>query len=217
MSGALLNWEEKVRTGSGFRVQGSGFRFRSGSGFTVQLKNRLQSIQNPSGPMRTASSQDTAARLVATSPPSPSVFAEGVTSLDLIRRARSPQIRAALLVALGYYVGARIGFALTLDPSSVPMLWPPTAILLAGLLLTPVRSWAVVVCRHLRGSPRRAAPRRRATGDDPVHVREQLGRGARRRGGISSAAHRSATAGHATRDRDSSPLCRIPGAVRLRR
>ena len=94
--------------------------------------------------MSTASSQDTAARLVATSPPSPSVFAEGVTSLDLIRRARSPQIRAAVLVALGYYVGAKIGFALALDPSSVPILWPPTPILLAGLLLTPVRSWAVV-------------------------------------------------------------------------
>ena len=95
--------------------------------------------------MSTASSQDTAARLVATSPPSPSVFAEGVTSLDLIKRARSPQIRAAVLVALGYYVGARIGFALTLEPSSVPILWPPTPILLAGLLLTPVRSWAVVL------------------------------------------------------------------------
>ena len=159
MSEALLNWEEKVRIR--FRVQGSGFGVQGswvqGSGFTVQLKNGLRSIQNPSGQMRTASSRDTAARLVATSPQhSPGLFAEKVTSLDLIRRARSPQIRAALLVALGYYVGARIGFALTLDPSSVPILWPPTAILLAGLLLTPVRSWAVVVCRHLRGvtSPR---------------------------------------------------------------
>ena len=50
-----------------------------------------------------------------------------------------------MLVALGSYVGARIGFALTIDPSAVPVLWPPTAILLAGLLLTPVRSWAVVL------------------------------------------------------------------------
>ena len=162
-----------------------------GSGFTVQLKNRSNRSRIRRATMRTASSQDTAARLVATSPPSPSVFAEGVTSLDLIKRARSPQIRAALLVALGYYVGARIGFALTLDPSSVPTLWPPTAILLAGLLLTPVRSWAVVVAATFAASPRRAAPRRRATGDDSVHVREQLGRGARRRRGISSAAHRT--------------------------
>ena len=52
-------------------------------------------------------------------------------------------MRAALLVALGYYGGAKIGFALTLD--SVPTLWPPTAILLAGLLLTPVRSWSAVL------------------------------------------------------------------------
>ena len=95
--------------------------------------------------MSTASTRDTAARLVATSPTSPNVFAEKVTSLDLIKRARSPQIRAAVLVALGYYVGARIGFALTFDPSSAPTLWPPNAILLAGLLLTPVRSWAVVL------------------------------------------------------------------------
>ena len=94
--------------------------------------------------MSTASTRDTAARLVTTSPTSPNVFAEKVTSLDLIKRALSPQIRAAVLVALGYYVGARIGFALTFDPSSAPTLWPPNAILLAGLLLTPVRSWAVV-------------------------------------------------------------------------
>ena len=108
--------------------------------------------------MRTASSHATAARLVATSPPSPGLFTEGVTSLDLIKRARSPQIRAAVLVTLGYCVGARIGFALTLDPSSVPILWPPTAILLAGLLLTPIRSWAVVVAATFAASPRRAAP-----------------------------------------------------------
>ena len=95
--------------------------------------------------MSTASSQDTAARLVATSRTSPTVFAEKVTSLDLIKKALSPQIRAAVLVALGTDVGARIGFALTLEPSSVPILWPPTPILLAGLLLTPVRSWAVVL------------------------------------------------------------------------
>ena len=54
-------------------------------------------------------------------------------------------------MALGYCVGARIGFALTLDPSSVPILWPPTAILLAGLLLTPIRSWAVVVAATFAG------------------------------------------------------------------
>ena len=56
-----------------------------------------------------------------------------------------PRVRAALLVALGYYVGAKIGIALTLESTSVSTLWPPDAILLAGLVLTPVRSW-VAVC-----------------------------------------------------------------------
>jgi signal transduction histidine kinase len=51
----------------------------------------------------------------------------------------------ALLVALGYYLGAKIGFALTLQPTPVSTLWPPNAILLAGLLLTPLRSWGVVL------------------------------------------------------------------------
>ena len=91
--------------------------------------------------MPTAASSDTTARLDATSP---SLLSGGVPSLDFVRIARNPQIRAALLVALGYYAGARIGVALTIDPSSVPTLWPPNAILLAGLLLTPVRSWPAV-------------------------------------------------------------------------
>src|SRR6185503_11311391 len=52
---------------------------------------------------------------------------------------------SALLVALGYYLGAQIGFALTLQPTPVSTLWPPNAILLAGLLLTPLRSWGVVL------------------------------------------------------------------------
>jgi two-component system, LuxR family, sensor kinase FixL len=52
---------------------------------------------------------------------------------------------SALLVSLGYYLGAKIGFALTLQPIPVSTLWPPNAILLAGLLLTPLRSWGVVL------------------------------------------------------------------------
>jgi signal transduction histidine kinase len=48
---------------------------------------------------------------------------------------------AALLVALGYYVGSKIGFALTFFPFPVSTLWPTNAILAAGLLLSPVRNW----------------------------------------------------------------------------
>jgi PAS domain S-box-containing protein len=51
----------------------------------------------------------------------------------------------SLTVALAYYVGAKIGFALTFRPHPVSVLWPPNAILLAALLLTPVRNWWVVL------------------------------------------------------------------------
>ncbi len=51
----------------------------------------------------------------------------------------------ALLVALAYYVGAKIGFALTLRPHPVSVLWPPNSILLAALLLTPARVWWVIL------------------------------------------------------------------------
>ena len=59
---------------------------------------------------------------------SPSAFA--------LRRAA-----AALGVAVAYYLGAQIGFALTFQPHPVSTLWPPNSILFAALLLSPVRSW----------------------------------------------------------------------------
>lgn len=52
---------------------------------------------------------------------------------------------AALLVAVAYYAGAQIGFALTFQPHPVSTLWPPNSILLAALLLSPVRSWWVLL------------------------------------------------------------------------
>jgi len=54
-------------------------------------------------------------------------------------------LRSPLLIALGYFLGAKVGFALTLQPVPVSTLWPPNAILLAGLLLTPLRHWGVVL------------------------------------------------------------------------
>ncbi|HUL03782.1 MAG TPA: MASE1 domain-containing protein [Gemmatimonadales bacterium] len=50
-------------------------------------------------------------------------------------------MRAGLLVAAAYYVAARVGLTLTIHPYPVSILWVPNAILLAALLLTPVRSW----------------------------------------------------------------------------
>ncbi len=52
---------------------------------------------------------------------------------------------AALLVFAAYYLGAKVGFALTLRPHPISVLWPPNSILLAALLLTPVRIWWVLL------------------------------------------------------------------------
>jgi len=51
----------------------------------------------------------------------------------------------ALVVFAAYYLGAKIGFALTLRPHPVSVLWPPNSILLAALLLAPVRIWWVLL------------------------------------------------------------------------
>ncbi|MBO0694868.1 MAG: PAS domain-containing protein [Verrucomicrobia bacterium] len=50
-----------------------------------------------------------------------------------------------LWVFAGYYLGAKIGFALTFKPYSVSVLWPPNSILVAALLLTPPRIWWFVL------------------------------------------------------------------------
>ncbi|HVY04737.1 MAG TPA: MASE1 domain-containing protein [Burkholderiales bacterium] len=52
---------------------------------------------------------------------------------------------AASVVALAYYAGAKLGFALTFQPHPIAVLWPPNALLLAGLLLTPPRTWWIIL------------------------------------------------------------------------
>src|SRR5882724_4564500 len=54
-------------------------------------------------------------------------------------------VLSGLLVGVAYYLGAMIGFALTSPTHSVSTLWPPNAILLAALLLTPKRAWWIVL------------------------------------------------------------------------
>jgi PAS domain S-box-containing protein len=49
--------------------------------------------------------------------------------------------KACLLVFACYYIGARIGMALTFGPHSVSVMWPPNAILFAAFLLAPPREW----------------------------------------------------------------------------
>src|SRR5438552_11329867 len=50
-----------------------------------------------------------------------------------------------LCVFAGYYLGAKIGFALTFQPHPVSVLWPPNSILVAALLLTPPRVWGFIL------------------------------------------------------------------------
>src|SRR5215468_11254106 len=46
-----------------------------------------------------------------------------------------------VLVSVGYYLGAKLGLALTFQPHPISVLWPPNSILVAALLLTPPRIW----------------------------------------------------------------------------
>src|SRR6266853_4037106 len=54
-----------------------------------------------------------------------------------------------LWVFTGYYLGCKIGFALTFQPHPVSVLWPPNSVLVAVLLLTPPRSWWLVLLAAL--------------------------------------------------------------------
>ena len=55
---------------------------------------------------------------------------------------RSRDAALVVLVATAYFVGTKIGFALTPGNEPIAMFWPPNAILLGALLLAPVRLWA---------------------------------------------------------------------------
>src|SRR5947207_14721224 len=50
-----------------------------------------------------------------------------------------------LWVFTGYYLGCKIGFALTFQPHPISVLWPPNSVLVAALLLTPPRLWWFVL------------------------------------------------------------------------
>ena len=61
---------------------------------------------------------------------------------EIRRGARIARLASSvLLVCVGYYVGGIIGIALRFPPSGIATIWPPTAILIAALLLTPPRTW----------------------------------------------------------------------------
>lgn len=54
-----------------------------------------------------------------------------------------------VLASMGYFLGAKIGFALTFQRHPVSVMWPPNSIVLAILLLIPVRAWWVVLLMTL--------------------------------------------------------------------
>lgn len=62
-------------------------------------------------------------------------------------------IVVACSVALGYYFGGKVGFALTYHPHPVSVMWMSNAILMAALLLLPVRAWWIPLgaafCSHV--------------------------------------------------------------------
>jgi len=58
-----------------------------------------------------------------------------------IRTDGKSLLMAAALVCAGYFLGSKVGFALTIHPFPISTLWPPNSILLAALLLAPTRSW----------------------------------------------------------------------------
>src|SRR5882724_3036024 len=60
---------------------------------------------------------------------------------------KSPAAIALALAATagGYYLGAGLALALRYPSSVHSVLWPPNAIVLAALLLLPVRLWCLVL------------------------------------------------------------------------
>src|SRR5687767_6635079 len=63
--------------------------------------------------------------------------------------AKSYTLMAAIVVAIAYYTGAKVGFTLTFQPHPISSLWPPNSLLLAGLLLTPTRAWWMLILAAL--------------------------------------------------------------------
>lgn len=64
-------------------------------------------------------------------------------------RVDAAVLRGALAVGVGYYLAARIGFVFTLQPHPISTLWPPNALLMAALLITPARSWWALLAAAL--------------------------------------------------------------------
>lgn len=69
------------------------------------------------------------------------VRATDLNHRNLVNRRVLRYALSALMVGVSYYLGAKLGFALTFQPHPVSTLWPPNSILLAILVLSPRRLW----------------------------------------------------------------------------
>jgi len=74
-----------------------------------------------------------------------------VASARRWRAALPAWLLPALAVAIGYYLAARLGIALTLAPHPISTLWPPNALLAAALMLAPTRAWWWLLAAALPG------------------------------------------------------------------
>lgn len=59
-------------------------------------------------------------------------------------RARILPLVLAALIAVVYFIGAKLAWVLT-PQAGIPLLWPPGAVLFAALLLTPIGFWKVLL------------------------------------------------------------------------
>jgi PAS domain S-box-containing protein len=64
-------------------------------------------------------------------------------------RLQNSGLLPALLLAVAYYGGAKTGAALTAGSVPASMFWPPSAVLLAGLLMTPMQGWWLILAAAL--------------------------------------------------------------------
>lgn len=69
-------------------------------------------------------------------------------------------VALCLLAAIGYYASVKFGFAFTFDPYPVSVLWPSNAVLMAVLMVAPMRAWWIVLASVF-----------------PIHVGTELARG----------------------------------------
>src|SRR3954468_6081474 len=70
-----------------------------------------------------------------------SVLTASASMRAMSRRSSFPRAGPSLVVAVAYYAGCLLGFALRFPASGISFFWPPTAVLTAALLLNPLRTW----------------------------------------------------------------------------